>query len=262
MPFLRTNLETLLFQISDEHQIEIIVSDNFSTDGTSEYLQSLKCNHVRVVKPRQPLSLAQNWNFVSNFATGDYIKLLCADDLIYPEGLNEQIKILKSNPAVSATVGTRSLINSEGKVLVDRIRLFKKIGMFSMKSLTKKFWITGTNYFGEPGALLFRAETFRQGLPFDDALPYVIDVDFYLRSLANATVNLSNTPTLFFRIHKLSLSFKLQKSQSKQFYALYRKVILRNQKFNLKMEFMGAHVLLTSRIKQSLRLLANFYFAK
>lgn len=64
---------------------EIVVSNNYSTDGiTDEVLKKYK-DDIKIVKPPKHLSMMGNWNFLCKNLTGDYISLLSSDDFYEPE---------------------------------------------------------------------------------------------------------------------------------------------------------------------------------
>lgn len=71
-------------------QLEIVVQDNASTDGTWEYLQELAIVHPELAIGRNEsnVGMAPNWNLAVNRARGEYIMLLSADDLLEPGFLN------------------------------------------------------------------------------------------------------------------------------------------------------------------------------
>ena len=254
MPYLRMTLESLFQELQKIDSYEVIISDNFSTDGTSAYLDSLTFNNLKIVKPSRDFTISENWNFLSQHASGEYIKLLCADDCVYPESVTHQIEILEKHPDVSGAIGTRILVDSNGRILKKNIRLFRKIGTLEMSNLMSKFWISGTNYFGEPGALLFRSEIYKRGMPFSDSLPYVIDLNFYFKCFQDKKVHLSNNPALFFRVHDNSLSSELRKSQAKQFLRLYQSTAPKYIRNRTILIVVGFYVLIRSKINQNLRI--------
>jgi glycosyltransferase involved in cell wall biosynthesis len=62
----------------------IWVSDNHSTDGTSDVLAAYG-NRIRVIRPPTHLSMAENWNFTVEQMDCDWFSLLSGDDFILPE---------------------------------------------------------------------------------------------------------------------------------------------------------------------------------
>jgi len=69
--------------------IEILVQDNASTDGTWELLESLAYDHpqIKIECNQKNLGMSGNWNTVIRRAQGDYVILLSADDLLKPKFL-------------------------------------------------------------------------------------------------------------------------------------------------------------------------------
>jgi len=60
--------------------IEIIVSDNASTDGTNEYLRSLDDRKVKVFLNEKNLGMVPNWDRCLMEARGEYFLLMSDDD--------------------------------------------------------------------------------------------------------------------------------------------------------------------------------------
>jgi glycosyltransferase involved in cell wall biosynthesis len=80
-------VETIQSVISQKHtNIEIVVQDNASQDGTWDILKAMSCRDSRlsIMKNATNVGMAPNWNLVVNRARGEYIMLLSADDLISP----------------------------------------------------------------------------------------------------------------------------------------------------------------------------------
>lgn len=78
---LEQTLGVLFPQLTDE--VELVISDNCSTDGTPEYVSSLQRAGSAVRFNRQSENLGADLNMISCFeiATGKYLWLLCDDDL-------------------------------------------------------------------------------------------------------------------------------------------------------------------------------------
>jgi glycosyltransferase involved in cell wall biosynthesis len=78
--YLREALESALAQ--SYNNIEIIVSDNCSTDGTQDYIGRISSPRVRYIRQKKSLSPNDNFNFCLNKAQGCYFLLLHDDDTI------------------------------------------------------------------------------------------------------------------------------------------------------------------------------------
>lgn len=83
--YVRQTIECVLAQ--QYSNIEIIVQDNASTDGTWELLEILLCNcpKIKIGRNQRNIGMSGNWNAAIKKAQGDYVMLLSADDLIEPE---------------------------------------------------------------------------------------------------------------------------------------------------------------------------------
>lgn len=89
-------VESVLRQTYDN--IELIISDNVSTDGTINYLKNLEIElPLKVLFQDQNIGMRGNWNACINAANGDYFLLLSDDDI-----LNEMAIALLVNACLKA----------------------------------------------------------------------------------------------------------------------------------------------------------------
>ncbi|RIV22291.1 glycosyltransferase [Fibrisoma montanum] len=78
--------------------VEVIVSNNHSTNEVPDYLDTLHDNRLRVVKPDSFLPMVQHFQFAADQAQGDWIMFLCSDDWIYPDCVETLISHLITAP--------------------------------------------------------------------------------------------------------------------------------------------------------------------
>lgn len=80
--------------------LEIIVQDNASTDGTWAILQSMAEQDTRlsIEHNAENHGMAGNWNLAINRARGDYVMLLSADDLLLPTFVARCLEVFDSQP--------------------------------------------------------------------------------------------------------------------------------------------------------------------
>jgi glycosyltransferase involved in cell wall biosynthesis len=64
--------------------IELIVSDNHSSDGTSGLLAALSDPRLRIVRPPEPLSMVRHFEFALAQAAGEWITVIGDDDGLQP----------------------------------------------------------------------------------------------------------------------------------------------------------------------------------
>lgn len=88
---LKRSVESALSQSYED--LEIIISDNASTDGTQEYLQGLSDPRIKVLLNTENLGMVANWGRCLNSATGTYFLLLSDDDaFVDPEAV---VKVMR-----------------------------------------------------------------------------------------------------------------------------------------------------------------------
>ncbi|KEA45613.1 glycosyl transferase [Campylobacter mucosalis] len=91
---LKKSLNSALNQ--DYENLEIIVSDDNSTDDTSEYLKSITDKRLKVITNKtHAQSPNGNKNNAFDAATGDYVCLLDDDDELYLNAISECVKFIK-----------------------------------------------------------------------------------------------------------------------------------------------------------------------
>lgn len=78
MEYLPTCINTIITQSYTNY--ELIIVDDCSTDGTREYLQSLKNDNVRVIFQEENLGAIGNFSDAINYASGEWIMFLGVDD--------------------------------------------------------------------------------------------------------------------------------------------------------------------------------------
>jgi glycosyltransferase involved in cell wall biosynthesis len=97
--------------------IEIVVSDNCSTDNTDEYVTGLGDPRIRYFKQSENIGANNNFNFCLEQARGDYFLLLHDDDFIDDDFVETCMKAASYDPGIGIIrTGTR-LIDGEGKVV-------------------------------------------------------------------------------------------------------------------------------------------------
>jgi len=87
LPYLRECVDSVLSQ--DFQDWEMVVGDNASDDGTSEYLQSLKDPRIKVFRHEKNLGVYRNIHFIFNKASAPIFMGLCSDDYFYPGALKK-----------------------------------------------------------------------------------------------------------------------------------------------------------------------------
>jgi len=93
--------KTLQSIVGQEYKnIEILISDDGSNDGTQAVLQSFKHDHrVTIFLQNQNLGITGNYNFLVAHAKGEYIAVFSGDDIMMPDKLSKQVAALNFSSA-------------------------------------------------------------------------------------------------------------------------------------------------------------------
>jgi glycosyltransferase involved in cell wall biosynthesis len=94
---LRSTVSTALDQRSQ--RIEVLVSDNASSDGTAEFVKSIGDERLHYVNPGRRLSMSANWDFALEHARGEYIVIIGDDDAVLPGNVDRLITDMEHHPS-------------------------------------------------------------------------------------------------------------------------------------------------------------------
>lgn len=114
--FLAATLDSIISQTSRD--IEIVICDNASTDGTAaicrEYVR--RDSRVRYYRNTTNIGPAPNYNRTLALATGDVFKLAGADDLLAPTFVERCLELLDADERNVVTYPLTKRINDDGEV--------------------------------------------------------------------------------------------------------------------------------------------------
>lgn len=115
------HLEACLASVLEQtyQRIEIVVTDQASTDRSLEIIQSFADPRLHLLpEPSEPLDLHTNWARGLEASTGDLVKIVCQDDLLLPDCLSVQVELLEQFPSAVLACGRRRIITDDDKVLI------------------------------------------------------------------------------------------------------------------------------------------------
>jgi glycosyltransferase involved in cell wall biosynthesis len=116
--YLAQAIESILGQTLTD--LELIISDNASTDRTEEICRKFAAADPRVVYHRNPTNIggARNQAVTVDLSRGRYVRLSAHDDLISPTFLEECVKVLEESPDVVISFTGTVVIDGEGEEVV------------------------------------------------------------------------------------------------------------------------------------------------
>lgn len=196
---------------------ELVIRDDGSTDGTRDYLSSLTDPRVRVVLAATNKGAWENWTEVSALARGTFTKVLCQDDVIFPECLDRQVAVLQSDADITMVASRHKVIDSHGEVVLQRHGLSGLATRLSGESALNTSVLSGANQFGEPASVMYRTDALLPSLPFNPNYPYLTDLDMYRKVLSHGDFVGLATVDAAFRVSTGSWSKRLEETQSSEF---------------------------------------------
>ena len=111
----RQAIESALAQTLDA--IEVIVSDNASSDETPEVVASFDDARLRYERLDENIGLHGNLTRALTIGTAPYVAILQDDDLMLPENLARKVAVLDANPQAVLAHAPFQFVDEEGRVL-------------------------------------------------------------------------------------------------------------------------------------------------
>jgi glycosyltransferase involved in cell wall biosynthesis len=95
----------------------LIVLDNASTDGTLEWLKSLKDDRIIIYPSNESLSIEQNWGRIITVPKNEFITIIGHDDILHPHYLEEMDRLISRHPDATLYQTHFSFINGNGEFI-------------------------------------------------------------------------------------------------------------------------------------------------
>ncbi len=189
--------------------IDVLVVDNHSDDGTWELLQRVSDPRLRLVRNERNLGLFGNFNRCLDLARGEYLRFLCSDDRLPAGCIANELKTLEACPGAVILSGlgryrdvTGRAIGTCGDVLPP--------GRYPCGSAAATVLSTmlrmGVNPLCYPSGMLLRRQALIAAGAFDSGLRVAGDVDCFLRVLAHGDLLISRTTSAFITLHRNQIS--------------------------------------------------------
>jgi glycosyltransferase involved in cell wall biosynthesis len=210
-PFVREAIESVLAQ--GYPNLEIVIGDDGSNDGTQQILQEYKEKNPHLIKlllaPKNE-GITSNCNKILKACTGEYIAIFAGDDVWLPGKLHRQIELMQAAPsAVICATKVEWFDSADGNV----IRIYPPdptVDTSKMSVIHAAAYIAGSG----PSLIIRSSAVPIAG--FEPSLPMVSDWLFYIEILRKGSAifddqvfaryrrhadNTSNKSSIIFREH-------------------------------------------------------------
>lgn len=183
--------------------IEVIISDNASTDATSGLVKKYDDPRIRYYKQQSNIGQIKNWNFCLNQATGLYFLMLSDDDILEEDAIMRLFMSLYDSSA-SLSYSRVQFIDEHGnKTYLSPVHPGKESGEnFIRNSLLHQRTIY-------PSATLHRTDIAQAGGGYLD-IGTTTDLALRLIIAKSGLVVFDEKPLIQYRIHTQSLSMDLE----------------------------------------------------
>lgn len=166
--------------------LEILIIDDFTTDGTWERLRGIDDPRVRLLRNERNLGLFSNFNRCLDEARGRYVRILCSDDVLEPGTLDDELVVMARQPDI-ALLNTRGLrIGPDGVVLGRQAAALpsgRYRGERGIAAVLRANMGTGYNTLNYPSGVLLRKTAADAAGRFRADMRMSGDVEYFLRVL-------------------------------------------------------------------------------
>lgn len=206
------------------NDFEVVVADHSSADGTGEVLESFRgYGNLRILTPTPAGGgAAANWSRVSREANGEWLKLVCGDDLLDSRALEKQVAMVHQYPAAVMVASQRRIVAADGHQIIAARGLARLDGLVNGRDAIRATVRAGANIFGEPACILLKRDVLKEAGWWADAYPYLLDEATYVNVLRHGDVVAVREPLASFRISAGQWSVRLAKLQSEQVVGFHR----------------------------------------
>lgn len=213
MPHIKQAVESVLTQTHEN--LELVIIDDGSSDGTTDYLQTIDDPRVVLSPNPQNLGVEGAWNRALDQAErSDFFKIVCADDYLLPNCIATELSAMDAYPNVVMTAHPRRIVDDNGNTLMKARGLAGMAGVVRGIKAVKKSIGRGTNVLGEPSSILLRSSAVKD-LRFRATNKLLIDFDLWARALKKGDLFAIREPLSAFRVGVLSDSLKTMKTHRK-----------------------------------------------
>ena len=223
-------LEQCLSSISAQtfENLEVIISDDASTDSTLDIISDFKENTTLEVSiyNHEPSGIGANWNNCIKHAKGTYIKFLFQDDVLYPTCIAQMVASANIDSKVGLVYAKRDFMYKESSNHIKEfIAFYSNLHIYWKDITIQNGILEGTAYLrdsqilnspknkiGEPTSVLIKKECFNKVGLFNEDMKQALDCEFWYRLMPYYKIGFVDEVLSGFRLHPNQASAK-NKSQ-------------------------------------------------
>ncbi|HXZ97297.1 MAG TPA: glycosyltransferase family 2 protein [Burkholderiales bacterium] len=229
--------------------LDILVFDNASSDGTEGVVRSLadRDSRVRYLRHESNVGMVRNFNACIEQARGQYVKFICADDSLEPICVERMVNVMSAHPQVSLVACARRLV--AGNLHAAGIaRYSRRFLLTEGTAAIRRCFFLG-NLIGEPTAVMFRRADAARG--FHDGYRQLVDLEMWFHLLKHGAFAFLPDP----------LCRILQHAKQATFENLRSGVVLNDKRrlFHAFVADVGGHASFTEKVLWDARMAVTVY---
>jgi glycosyltransferase involved in cell wall biosynthesis len=188
-------INSVLTQSFPDFRLTIV--DNSSTDNTVAVVGRFKDPRIQCVQNARNIGAISNHNRCLELASGEFAKLLSADDVLLPGTIEKQLKAMEAN-ASAGIVTCNAVVTDKNLMPMGFINYLPGfwLGRKAVTMAAKR----AANVIGAPSNIMIRLAKLG-GARFDHRLRWVGDLDFACQILGAADYINIDEPGFLYRRH-------------------------------------------------------------
>jgi glycosyltransferase involved in cell wall biosynthesis len=199
-------------------ELELVVSDNASTDDTAAIVRSYDDPRIRLETTSTLIPPVENHNRSVSLSRGGFVKFLHADDLLMPSCLEEMLAVALEDDHIGLVFAPREILlddaEDEENLAWQREheRLTDHFAQLSERNegraLFREILASGieSNWVGEPSAVMASRACLDEVGLFNVRLRQIADLDLWLRIMLSYDVGYLSHPLSAYRHHAESVT--------------------------------------------------------
>ncbi len=172
--FIGKTLESIFIQ--GYKNVEVIIQDGGSTDGTTGIIKKFAENHPIIWESKKDKGQLDAVNIGLRKATGEISTFINADDCYFPGAFAAISNAYVDNPNTPWFTGRGIVIDEKGEEIAKAVTWYKNF----LLSLNCRLHLLITNYLMQP-SVFFTKAAFKKYGPFSGTLNFITEYDFWLK---------------------------------------------------------------------------------
>ena len=95
----------------------LLVLDNFSTDGTAEWIESLGDERINIYRSNRSLTIEENWGRIKDIPKKEFMTMIGHDDVLLPNYLQEMDNLIARHPKAGLYQTHFNYIDGKGELV-------------------------------------------------------------------------------------------------------------------------------------------------